>query len=134
MKYMLDTNICIYIIKKHPEKVIKKFKTLNIGDIGISSVTFAELMYGVFKSHHQQKNKIALKGFTMPLEILPFNENAATHYGEIRAELEKKGKLIGSLDMLIAAHAKSMDLILVTNNKKEFSRVSHLNIEDWTHD
>ncbi|HSW70316.1 MAG TPA: type II toxin-antitoxin system VapC family toxin [Gammaproteobacteria bacterium] len=133
MIYMLDTNTCIYIIKKHPEKALKRFKTLDIGDICISSITFAELLFGVHKSQHQQKNKTALEEFTAPLEIVPFNEDAANHYGRIRAYLEKKGMPIGSLDTMIAAHARCMDLILVTNNKKEFSRVPHLNIEDWIH-
>ena len=133
MKYMLDTNICIYIIKKHPENVLNKFKTCEIGDIAISSVTLAELMYGAHKSLHQQKNKAALEEFTSPLEIMPFDDGAATHYGELRAYLEKKGTPIGSLDTMIAAHAQSLNVILVTNNKNEFSRVPHLKIEDWVH-
>ncbi len=133
MKYMLDTNMCIYIIKKHPEKVFKKFKTLDMGDVCISSITLAELMYGVYKSHYQQKNKVALELFSAPLEIVPFDGDTADHYGKIRTSLEKNGMLIGSLDMMIAAHALSLDVVLVTNNTKEFSRVSHLKIEDWTH-
>lgn len=133
MKYMLDTNMCIYIIKRHPENVLKKFTALDVGDVGISSITLAELMYGVQKSHHQQKNKAALEEFTSPLEIMPFNEETATHYGNIRAFLEKKGTPIGSLDMMIAAHAQCLGSILVTNNKKEFSRVPNLKIEDWAH-
>jgi len=133
MKYMLDTNICIYIIKKHPESVLKKFKTEMMGNIAISSITLAELRYGVQKSHHQQKNKSALDEFIVPLEIFSFDENAAEYYGYIRADLEKKGKIIGSLDMMIAAHALSLGAILVTNNKKEFLRVPKLTIEDWVH-
>ncbi|MDR3478812.1 MAG: type II toxin-antitoxin system VapC family toxin [Gammaproteobacteria bacterium] len=133
MKYMLDTNMCIYIIKKHPENVLKKFKTFDLGDISISSITLAELMYGVHKSLHQHKNKAALEEFISPLEIMPFDDDAATHYGEIRANLEKKGTPIGSLDMMIAAHAQCLKVTLVTNNKKEFSRVPHLKIEDWVH-
>lgn len=133
MKYILDTNICIYIIRTHPENVLKKFKSFNPDDICISSVTLAELMYGVHKSHYYQKNKIALEGFTAPLDVAPFDGDAANHYGEIRAYLEKKGTPIDPLDMMIAAQARSMDLILVTNNKKEFSRVPHLIIEDWVH-
>lgn len=131
MKYMLDTNICIYIIKKQPENVLKKFEKLNIGDVCISSMTLAELMYGVEKSHHIQKNKTALQEFTLPLEIVSFDEKAASHYGHIRAYLQKEGTLIGPLDLLIAAHAQSLNLILVTNNKKEFARVPRLKIEDW---
>lgn len=131
MKYMLDTNICIYIIKKHPEIVHRKFKSLTLGDICISSVTFAELMYGAEKSQHQQKNKTALEEFTLPLDIMPFDENAATHYGAIRATLEKKGTPIGALDLMIAAHAQYLNLTLVTNDEKEFSHISKLKIENW---
>jgi tRNA(fMet)-specific endonuclease VapC len=131
MKYMLDTNMCIYIIKKHPENVLKKFKTLDVGDICISSITLAELMYGAYKSHHQQQNKIALEEFAAPLEIVPFDGSAVDHCGQVRAYLEKKGTPIGSLDTMIAAIALSLDLLLVTNNVKEFSRVPHLKIEDW---
>ncbi len=131
MKYMLDTNICIYIIKKKPEKVLKKFETFNVGDICISSVTLAELMYGVEKSQHQQKNRVALEEFVLPLEIMPFDDSAAYCYGHIRAHLEKKGKPIGAMDLMIAAHAESLNSILVTNNKKEFSRVPKLKVENW---
>jgi tRNA(fMet)-specific endonuclease VapC len=134
MKYMLDTNMCIYIIKKHPANVLKKFTVLDVGDVCISSITLAELMYGVHKSHHPQKNKAALEEFTSPLEIVSFDEETASHYGHIRASLEKKGIPIGPLDMMIAAHAQCLGSILVTNNKKEFSRIPHLKIEDWVHD
>lgn len=131
MKYILDTNICIYLIKKQPASVLKKFKTLQAGDVGISSVTAAELWYGVFKSHSQQKNRIALNEFMLPLEVQPFDEFAAEQYGEIRAHLEKKGKPIGSLDFMIAAHALSLKATLVTNNQKEFMRISGLKVENW---
>jgi tRNA(fMet)-specific endonuclease VapC len=133
MKYMLDTNMCIYIIKRHPENVLRKFTTLDVNDVCISSITLAELMYGVQKSHHQKKNEAALEEFTSPLEIIPFGEEAADQYGHIRAYLEKKGTPIGSLDMMIAAHAQCMGSILVTNNKKKFSRIPKLKIEDWVH-
>ncbi len=131
MKYMLDTNMCIYLIKKQPKNVFEKFRTLDLGDVCISSVTLSELMYGVQKSQHQEKNKAALEEFLSPVDIISFDEAAAVCYGEIRAALEKKGMIIGPLDMMIAAHAKSLNAIIVTNNKKEFSRVSHLKIEDW---
>lgn len=131
MKYMLDTNICIYIIKKQPENVLKKFKSFNVGDICISSVTLAELMYGVEKSNYPQKNRAALEEFILPLEIMSFDDSAAYHYGYIRTCLEKKGLPIGSLDLMIAAHAECLNSILVTNNKKEFSRVPKLKIENW---
>ncbi len=133
MKYMLDTNMCIYIIKKHPADVLKKFMNIKIGDVCLSSITLAELMYGVQKSHHQQKNNMALQEFISPLDIVSFDDEAAIHYGQIRAFLEKKGSPIGPLDLMIAAHAQSLNSILVTNNKKEFARVPHLKIEDWAH-
>ena len=131
MKYMLDTNMCIYLIKKQPKNVFDKFRTLDLGDVCISSVTLSELMYGVQKSQHQEKNKAALEEFLSPIDIISFDEEAAVSYGEIRASLEKNGMVIGPLDMMIAAHAKSLNAIIVTNNTKEFSRVPHLKIEDW---
>lgn len=133
MKYMLDTNICIYIIKKHPPNVLHKFKSLHLGDIYMSSVTLAELMCEVEKSQHHQKNKTALEEFTLPLEIMQFNEEAAKYYGNIRAQLEKKGVVIGPYDLMIAAHALALNSILVTSNVKEFSRIPKLKIEDWAH-
>jgi len=131
MKYMLDTNMCIYLIKKKPKKVFEKFKTLELGDVCISSVTLSELMYGVEKSQHQQKNKAALEEFLSPIDIVSFDESAAACYAEIRALLEKNGMIIGPLDMMIAAHAKSLKAVIVTNNTKEFSRVAHLKVENW---
>src|SRR5437762_12954363 len=131
MKYLLDTNICIYIIKNHPESVIKKFQTLQIGEVGISSITLAELEYGVAKSAHHVKNQNALHNFILPLEIPTFDALAAKVYGQIRASLESQGKLIGPMDMMIAAHAISLDVILVTNNEKEFNRVRNINVENW---
>jgi tRNA(fMet)-specific endonuclease VapC len=131
MKYMLDTNMCIYIIKKHPANVLKKLMALDVNDICISSITVAELMYGVQKSQYQQKNQAALQEFISPFEIMSFDSEVAVHYGEIRAYLEKNGIPIGSLDMMIAAHAQCLDVILVTNNNKEFDRVPNLKIENW---
>ncbi len=131
MKYMLDTNICIYIMRKRPENVLKKFQSVEVGDICISSVTLAELMYGVEKNMHHQKNRVALEEFVLPLEIVSFDDVSASSYASIRADLEKKGTPIGPLDLMIAAHAISLDLILVTNNIKEFSRVPGLIVEDW---
>ncbi|MFA6036757.1 MAG: type II toxin-antitoxin system VapC family toxin [Legionellales bacterium] len=131
MKYMLDTNICIYIIKKNPKKVLEKFTLFSLGDIGISSITAAELMHGVEKSTHVEKNKAALEEFLLPLEIAAFDENAAQHYGHIRAHLERAGTPIGPLDLIIAAHALHLKAVLITNNQKEFSRVPQLKIENW---
>lgn len=131
MRFMLDTNICIYIIKKRPEAVLEKFKTLTIGDMCISSITFAEMTYGAEKSLHQKSNLGALEEFVAPLDIVPFDDDCARHYGSIRSYLEKKGTPIGALDMMIAAHARCLGSILVTNNVKEFSRVKNLKIENW---
>ena len=131
MKYLLDTNACIYIIKKKPSQVFEKLGTLQINDIGISVITLAELEYGISKSTFPEKNKIALIKFLAPLEILPFTEKAAEIYGKIRSYLEKTGSIIGTLDLFIGAHAKSENLVLVTNNVTEFSRISNLKIENW---
>ena len=132
MKYMLDTNICIFIIKHKPDKVINKFLKLKSNDICISSITFAELSYGVEKSQAKKKNRIALTLFLSNIEIKPFDSKAAEEYGIVRTELEKAGQPIGPLDTQIAAHARSLDLTLVTNNIREFKRVSKLIVEDWT--
>lgn len=132
MKYMLDTNICIYIIRKHSHSMLDKFNLHNEGDIGISTITLSELNYGVEKSQHKQKNKAALDQFILPLDIVAFDEAAAESYGKIRSHLETKGIPIDPLDMMIAAHALSLDIILVTNNIKEFARVPHLNVENWS--
>ena len=131
MKYLLDTNICIYLIKKKPEKVLKKLKTLNISDVANSVITVSELEYGVQKSKNQEQNKIALIEFLAPLVILSYTDKAAIEYGKLRAYLEATGKSIGSLDMLIAAHALSEHLTLITNNVKEFNLVPCLKIENW---
>ena len=128
---MLDTNICIYIIKNRPVNVLKKFKNFNMGDLAISSITVSELYYGAYKSKYTEKNLKALEDFLYPFDIIEFDENAAVEYGKIRASLEKKGEIIGGLDMLIAASAKSQEMILVTNNTKEFSRIDNLEIENW---
>jgi tRNA(fMet)-specific endonuclease VapC len=131
MKYLLDTNICIYLIKKKPLEVIKRLSELEINEVGISSITLSELEYGVEKSSNPEKNKIALIEFLSMIEIYNYDDKAAKEYGKIRTDLERKGKIIGSLDMLIAAHAKSRDFILVTNNEEEFRRVKELLIENW---
>jgi tRNA(fMet)-specific endonuclease VapC len=128
---MLDTNICIYIIKQHRVAVLKRFIEYQIGDIGISSITVTELRYGVAKSRHHEKNAKALDEFIIPLEVVSFDEKAAHVYGEIRATLEKAGTPIGAMDMLIAAHAISLEIPLVTNNTREFARIKSLNVIDW---
>ena len=131
MKFMLDTNICIYLIKKKPVEVLHHLQKIPIDKICISSITLSELEYGVQKSSNPTKNKLALAEFVAPLEVLQYEESAAAKYGEIRAMLEAKGSIIGGMDMLIAAHCLSTNLILVTNNVREFKRVPHLKIENW---
>lgn len=131
MQYLLDTNICIYLIKQKPPKVLARFQTLDLSDIGISSITVAELEYGVCKSQQQEKNRNALMQFLIPLEIVEFDQAAATLYGSIRSDLESRGLVIGAMDMLIAAHALSLDVTLVSNNVREFSRIANLSLENW---
>jgi tRNA(fMet)-specific endonuclease VapC len=131
MKFMLDTNICIYIIKRKPPDAIERFNQTEISQIGISSITLSELLYGVSKSSKPEQNQIALMQFVAPLEILPYSDEAAQYYGDLRAHLEKHGTPIGSLDMLIAAHALSIACTLVTNNEKEFIRIPNLKIDNW---
>jgi tRNA(fMet)-specific endonuclease VapC len=131
VQYLLDTNICIYLIKQKPPKVLARFQTLTLSDVGISSITVAELEYGICKSQQQEKNRNALMQFLLPLEIVQFDQTAATIYGSIRSELESRGIVIGSMDMLIAAHALSLGVILVSNNLREFSRIANLSLENW---
>jgi tRNA(fMet)-specific endonuclease VapC len=131
MKYILDTNICIYIIKKKPEQVIRKLSKIDPSAIALSSITWSELIYGAEKSAHRERNIDALKDFITPFEILPWTSSEAQIAGEIRSALEKLGTPIGPFDTQIAAHAISLDLILVTNNEKEFKRVKSLKVENW---
>src|ERR1700674_3937021 len=126
MKLLLDTNICIYIIKQQPPAVLKHFLVYQVGDIGISSITLSELRYGVAKSKQRDKNAKALDEFIIPLDIASFDEEAAIAYGDICTILEKAGTPIGAMDMLIAAHAVSLGVTLVTNNTREFSRIPTL--------
>ena len=132
MKYMMDTNICIYAIKNKPESVIRKILSQNPEDLCISVVTYAELRHGVEKSQAVEKNRIAMSLFLSAITVLDFDGEAAEAYGQIRAELERKGTPIDPMDLLIAGHARSQGLILVTNNTREFARVTGLRIEDWT--
>ena len=132
MRYMLDTNICIYAIKHKPEKVFHKLQEVDPEDVCVSSVTYAELVHGIEKSAAVEKNRLALSMLLANIEIKNFDTYAADCYGKIRADLEKKGTPIGTLDMMIAGHAQSLDLTIVTNNVKEFARVDNLKIENWT--
>lgn len=131
MKYLIDTNICIYLINQRPSVVLERFKFHNIGEIAISSVSVAEMFFGCEKSSKKTQNIERLKTFLFPLETLSFDDRAAKAYGKIRSYLQKKGLLIGPLDMLIASQANSNNMVLVTNNVKEFSRVPNLKIENW---
>lgn len=131
MKYMLDTNICIYAIKKKPESVLERLRSELDSGICISSVTLAELRFGAEKSLYPERNTVALSQFLVPLNVLPFDDTAAVEYGRICAFLQRKGTLIGTMDMLIAAHAKTVGIPLVTNNTKEFERVPDLLLENW---
>ena len=128
---MLDTNICIQLIKQRPQRLVNKLGRTAAGDVGISSITLAELEYGVAKSGRVERNRDALRKFTSPLEIEAFDQPAAAIYGKIRALLEKKGQTIGSLDMMIAAHAVTLDVTLITNNQTEFKRVPGLKTANW---
>jgi len=131
MEFMLDTNICIYVIKRKPPGVIDRFMRTKISQIGMSTIVLSELLYGVSKSSRPEQNLMALYQFVAPLEILPYGDDAAQYYGTLRAHLENKGMPIGSLDMLIAAHALSIGGTLVTNHEQEFSRIPNLKIENW---
>lgn len=132
MLYMLDTNICIYLIKKRADKLLNRMRGFRTAEIGVSVVTVAELQYGVSKSQHKERNQAALEAFLLPLDIANFSGDSTLAYGEIRADLEKQGRPIGPLDTMIAAHALSLDVPLVTNNTREFARVPGLRVEDWT--
>ncbi len=132
MIYMLDTNTCIALIKQKSEKTLNHFRSQTIGDIGISTITLAELRYGVEKSRFVEKNEQALDEFLLPLEIADFDEGAASAYGPVRTGLESAGTPIGPLDTQIGAHALSLGAVLVTNNVGEFKRIKGLKVIDWT--
>lgn len=130
MRYMLDTNICIYLINERPAHVRARFDAHAIGEVGISAITACELAWGVAKSG-SAKNRAALEAFLLPLEIAPIDEHVAWRYGELRASLVRRGTPIGALDMQIAAHALALGCTLVTNNTREFERVDGLALENW---
>lgn len=130
LKYLLDTNIVIYVLKRRPIKVLEVFNK-NASRMAISSITLSELMYGVEKSDQIDKNLEAVEDFISHLDVLSYDAKASQHYGQIKAKLEKKGQVIGENDIHIAAHAISQGLTLVTNNLKEFKRVPNLALENW---
>jgi tRNA(fMet)-specific endonuclease VapC len=131
MRYLLDTNTCIYIIKRSPAHVYDRFRCLHVGDVGVSAITFCELQFGVSNSAKPETNQLALTEFLGPLDVLDFPSGASRIYGKIRVCLQRAGTPIGNYDLLIAAHALHQGLTLVTNNTKEFSRVPDLIVEDW---
>ena len=130
IKYLLDTNICIYVIKQRPVEVLTQFNEAA-GQLAISSITLAELLHGVEKSHHPHKNLQAVEDFCSRLDVIDYDQKAAAHYGDIRAELERAGTPIGVNDLHIAGHARSLGTVLVTNNIKEFERVDGLRLQNW---
>lgn len=130
MRYMLDTNICIYLINHRPAHVRARFEEHEIGDVGVSIVTALELAYGVAKSR-SNRNRMALEAFLLPLEIAALDDSVMWHYARLRATLEQRGEPIGSLDTQIGAHALAIGCILVTNNTAEFSRIEGLRLENW---
>ena len=131
MKYMLDANIVAYAKNNRPEVVMDRLRNYNPDELCISAITLAELEFGVFNSSNPDRNQLALTLFLAGIEIVPFDDDAAVEYGKIRSDLKRRGTPIGANDLLIAAHAKSRDLVLVTNNTREFERVEGLQLEDW---
>jgi len=131
MRFMLDTDSCIALIKRKPGSILRRITSLSPGEAGISAITLAELRYGVAKSTQSEKNRMALDEFLLPLEVVDFDEPAAASYGSVRAALEKAGTPIGPLDTQIGAHALSLGATLVTHNAREFRRIPGLAVEDW---
>ena len=131
INYILDTNICIYIINQNPQSVLKKFHKLDYHQISISTITYGELFYGISKGNNFAKSKISLDKFTQNINIIPIDNDVAKHYGDIRAKLSKQGDIIGNNDLWIAAHVRNLDAILVSNNLKEFKRIQGLKTENW---
>lgn len=129
--YMLDTDISSYIMKRSHDSVLKRLQTVPIGDVSISAITKSELLYGVEVSPRKRQDSMALDAYLKHVDVLDYPEEAALHYGQIRATLKSAGNLIGANDLLIAAHARSLGLTLVTNNTREFGRVQGLNLENW---
>ena len=130
-RYLLDTNICIYIRRKKPEEVLRRFRTLQPGEAVLSVITFGELVYGAEKSAQRGAALVLLRELAQVLPVQGLPETAAESYGTIRAELERKGEMIGNNDLWIAAHAKAAGLVLVTNNEREFRRVRGLKVQNW---
>ncbi len=131
MRFLLDTDICIYIAKQRPASVQSRLRRLQPGDVGMSVITFLELVYGAWKSQQFESNLERIEQLRTVIPALPLDSEAASYYGRLRTDLERKGAAIGAYDLLIAAHALSEDLTLVTNNVREFSRVEGLRVKNW---
>ena len=131
LRYLLDTNICIYIAKNRPEAVLKRFEQLSVGEVAMSVITHGELCYGACKSRRRDEAQKALQDLATMIPVLPLTSQVGERYGEIRSELESSGRLIGNNDLWIAAHARALGVALVTNNAREFARVSGLEVENW---
>jgi tRNA(fMet)-specific endonuclease VapC len=132
VRYLLDTSVCIDLIRRRSPRMLERLQRSTVGDVGLSSITLAELQYGVARSRFPSQNAQALEAFLLPLEIVPFEAEAAAAYGPLRDGLERQGTPIGAMDLLIAAHARSLNVTLVTSNTREFARIEGLNVEDWT--
>jgi len=130
LRFLLDTNLCIYVLKNRPQELRSRFNQ-RASQLCISSIVLSELMYGAEKSSRPDENMARLESFCARLEVLPYDDNAAAHFGQIRADLERRGEIIGAYDLMIAAHARSRGLVLVTNNEREFRRVEGLVVENW---
>jgi tRNA(fMet)-specific endonuclease VapC len=131
MRYLLDTDICIYVARRKPAGVLARLERLRPGDVGMSVVTYLELVYGAYKSQQVEANVARIKRLSHLIPVQALDAPAAMHYGKLRAGLEKSGSLIGAYDLLIAAHALALELTLVTNNVREFRRVPGLRLENW---
>jgi tRNA(fMet)-specific endonuclease VapC len=131
-RFLLDTNICIYIRQRRPEEVLRRFRKLRMGEAALSVITYGELLYGAAKSKQRSAALEQLRELFHLLPALPLSEGAAETYGTLRAELESKGEMIGNNDLWIAAHALAEELTLVTNNEREFRRVRGLKVQNWT--
>ena len=131
LRYLLDTNICIYIAKNRPDSVLKRFRQLSVGEVAMSAITHGELCYGACKSRRREDAQKALRELGTMIPVLPISSQVGDRYGEIRSELEHAGRLIGNNDLWIAAHALALGVALVTNNSREFARVTGLVVENW---
>ena len=131
-KFMLDIDICSYIMREKPIQVLKRFDSYEMEQFCISVVSYAEFIYGVKKSSNPEKHQRLVENFILHVDIIPWDCSAAEHYGQIRKELESRGQIVGNMDLMIAAHARSQGMTIVTNNERHFGRITGLRIENWT--